>query len=195
MEQFSTILVDPPWPFKDRGSRITPGYQFMDEAAILALPVELLAAPQAHLYLWTTDSHLSLALECCTAWGFLYKQTLVWVKQGTPDRLQIGMGHWYRHAHELCLFAVRGKLKATRHDLPSVLFERRAGHSKKPERLWQLAEKMSPGPRLELFACRRRWGWLCLGDELQPGFDLRIPASAQRILDKRRGWMEKKEAW
>jgi N6-adenosine-specific RNA methylase IME4 len=39
-------------------------------------------------------------------------------------------------------------------------------HSAKPEALQDLAERLSPGPRLELFARRRRAGWTCWGDQL-----------------------------
>lgn len=189
---FGTVLADPPWSFQDKGSRAAPDwkeaplYSTMGAREILDLPVDLLAAPDAHLYLWTTDSHLPLALSCVDAWGFSFRKVLVWVKRRsatTPIRcedgedfqvlngpLQIGMGHTYRSAKELCLFAVRGKAPARVHNLPDTFEAPRTQHSRKPDRIHEWAEQLSPGPRLELFARRSREGWEAWGDQF-PGHD------------------------
>ena len=87
-------------------------------------------------------------------------------------RLQMGLGHYYRHAHELVVFAVRGKARALRHDLVSAFLAPRGRHSAKPSCLHELAEQQSPGPRLELFAREGREGWASWGDE-SPGADRR----------------------
>ncbi|TAL44039.1 MAG: hypothetical protein EPN91_05165, partial [Salinibacterium sp.] len=173
----------------------------MIDEQILALPVQTLAAERGHLYCWTTDSHLELALQCVRHWGYEFKRTIVWVKiqrpelrmnraMGLLDRLmldpsngdlrealadalaelstpkvRIGGGHYVRSAHELCLFAVRGGLTGLVRDVPSVLFVPRTEHSAKPEELQNLAERLSPGPRIEIFARRQRREWLCWGNE------------------------------
>lgn len=190
---FGTILADPPWSFSDKGSRIAPDwkesplYSTMGAKEILDLPVDLLAAPAAHLYIWTTDVHLPLALNCMTAWGFVFKKVLVWVKRRAvtlPIRaeedptefsvmrgpLQIGMGHYYRSVKEICLFGTRGRAPAQVHNLPDVFEAPRTQHSRKPETLHEWAELLSPGPRLELFARRSREGWEAWGDQF-PGHD------------------------
>ena len=193
--QFGTILADPPWSFSDKGSRIAPDwkeshlYSTMSAREILDLPVDLLAADSAHCYVWTTDVHLPLALSCLQHWGFVYKKTLVWVKRRsatTPIRctdadlsgefevmngpLQIGMGHYYRSVKELCLFGTRGKAPAAVHNLPDVFEAPRTQHSVKPDRIHEWAEKLSPGPRVELFARRSKPGWEAWGDQF-PGHD------------------------
>jgi hypothetical protein len=48
--------------------------------AIKALPVQNLAAANAHLYLWTINEHLEAACEVMQAWGFIRSATLVWCK-------------------------------------------------------------------------------------------------------------------
>ena len=56
--RFASILADPPWRFTNKSGKIAPehrrltryGTMRLDE--ILALPVEQLAEPTAHLYLW-----------------------------------------------------------------------------------------------------------------------------------------------
>jgi N6-adenosine-specific RNA methylase IME4 len=164
---YGTIAIDPPWRFNDQGGRMnTLGYNAtMADEEILALPIDTLAAEQSHLWCWTTDQHLELALACVKRWGFVFKTTIVWVKttlDGT--KLRIGGGHYVRKAHELCLFAAR-KLVGLVHDVPSVIFAPRLEHSQKPEALQDIAERLSPEPRIEIFARRLRSGWTCFGDQ------------------------------
>lgn len=193
--KFGTVILDPPWSFSDKGSRVAPDwkesnlYNTMSAREILDLPVDLLAADQAHCYVWTTDVHLPLALNCLQHWGFVYKKTLVWVKRRSAvapisctdadlagefevsnGPLQIGMGHYYRSAKELCLFGTRGKCPAAVHNLPDVFEAQRTKHSVKPDRIHEWAEKLSPGPRVELFARRSKPGWEAWGDQF-PGHD------------------------
>ena len=77
----------------------------------------------------------------------------------------MGLGHYFRHAHELVVFAVRGRARALRHDLLSAFAAPRGRHSAKPPRLHELAELLSPAPRLELYARQTRPGWTCWGDQ------------------------------
>ena len=196
---FGCIVADPPWPFSNQATRAATGkhYTDMDAWRIMSMPVEKMAAAEAHLYLWTTQTHLPIALEVVHRWGFEFKTSLVWVKTkcvetyvhrvpagvdapektsvvhhvpaGVADcKIQIGLGNWYRHAHEICLFGVRGKCRAIAKNLPDVIFAPRGEHSSKPDTLQEMAELMSPGPRAELFARRIRPGWSCWGDEVQP---------------------------
>jgi N6-adenosine-specific RNA methylase IME4 len=48
----------------------------------------------------------------------------------------------------------------------------RGDHSAKPDLFLDLAERMSPGPRVELFARRQRLGWDTWGDEALNHIDL-----------------------
>ena len=47
---------------------------------IMALPVEEIAAPVAHLYLWCPNALLPEGLLVMKAWGFAYKSNIVWHK-------------------------------------------------------------------------------------------------------------------
>lgn len=164
---FGTIIADPPWHFDDQAGRMKLPYKSMSADELLAMPVATLGAEAAHLYCWTTDAHLELALACIPRWGFEFKMTLVWAKTThNGAKLRFGGGHWIRHAHELVLFAVRpGTPAADVHDVPSVFYAPRREHSAKPPNLHEIAERISPAPRLELFARTVRAGWLCWGDE------------------------------
>jgi hypothetical protein len=76
--RFATILADPPWQFTNRTGKMAPehkrlsryGTMKLDE--IMALPVEQLAAPTAHLYLWCPNAMLPDGLAVMKAWGFTY---------------------------------------------------------------------------------------------------------------------------
>jgi N6-adenosine-specific RNA methylase IME4 len=85
--RYRTIVADPPWPIEDfpewsdgQGAIPCP-YPTMALQAIKALPVGTVAAPEAHLYLWTTAGYLRDAYEVAEAWGFEPMYPLVWCKQ------------------------------------------------------------------------------------------------------------------
>lgn len=177
--KFGTIMVDCPWTFGNTSTRAAARnhYKTLEFEHLQHLPVASLApSTGAHLYAWTTAAHIEQALALMKLWGFTYKMNLVWVKQrtvyiadGKPwvTKLQIGLGNYFRHAHELCLFGVSGRCPAQVHNLPSVIFAPRQEHSAKPPAFLEAAEKLSPGPRVELFARSRREGWISWGAQLR----------------------------
>lgn len=83
---------------------------------------------------------------------------------------QMGMGNYLRRAHEIAMltttipFHARTQIADRRQR--SVIYGKRGRHSAKPETLQDAAERIIEGPYVELFARRRRPGWVCWGDEL-----------------------------
>jgi N6-adenosine-specific RNA methylase IME4 len=71
--------------------------------SINALPVAALAAQEAVLWLWTTNTHLPVAFNVVASWGFRYVTTLTWAKN------RPGLGDWLRGQTEHCLLAVKGR--------------------------------------------------------------------------------------
>jgi N6-adenosine-specific RNA methylase IME4 len=57
-------------------------------------------------------------------------------------------------------------------DVPNVIFAPRTRHSAKPDELLEIAERLSPGPRLEMFARRARPGWVAWGNQAPTGDEL-----------------------
>jgi N6-adenosine-specific RNA methylase IME4 len=173
---FGTILADPPYQFINKTGKVAPEhkrlsrYRTMTLAEIMALPVEQLAAPTAHLYLWCPNALLAEGLAVMKAWGFCYKSNIVWHKirkDGGPDGR--GVGFYFRNVTELILFGVRGKNARTlapgRRQV-NLLATRKREHSRKPDELYAIIERCSPPPFLELFARGpARPGWQCHGDE------------------------------
>ncbi len=176
-EKFATILADPPWRFQNRTGKMAPEhrrlhrYQTMSLEEIKSLPIRQLALPQAHLYLWVPNALLLEGLEMMRRWGFTYKTNVIWYKvrkDGGPDGR--GVGFYFRNVTEMVLFGVRGSIRTLspgRRQV-NIIISRKREHSRKPDELYDIIERCSPGPYLELFARHPRPGWYQWGDEV-PG--------------------------
>ncbi len=165
--RYGCVIADPNWQFKNKASRgaATNHYKTMSIRKIAQLPVDDWVRDNAHLYLWVVDAFLFESKQVIDAWGFRYVMTLPWIKVDRFGKLQMGMGNYIRHAHEICLFCVRGKAPALDHKQLSVFWAPRGQHSRKPDNVHEIAEKVSPRPYLEMFARRNRPGWTSWGDE------------------------------
>lgn len=159
---FGSVLVDPPWKYRDQGRRGAAArhYPCMELAEIAALPVGDLAAERSHLHLWTTNAFMGEAIALCRHWGFTYKSLFVWTKP------QLGMGAYWRVSHEILVLGVRGRLTFLDHSVRSWLEADRRRHSQKPDEVRRLLERVSPAPRIELFARETAPGWLAWGNEV-----------------------------
>jgi N6-adenosine-specific RNA methylase IME4 len=189
---YGTVVLDPPWKYtknpterhsNGRGASAEHYYGTMTNEEIAALPVGNLAAPTAHLYLWVTNPILLRyrqtihgkpdPVDMVRGWGFEPKALLTWVKtseEPEPDEEGDGpgrgMGWYFRGDTEHVVFAVRGDAvipAALRRS--NVFFAPTTGHSAKPDLFLDIAESVSPEPRVELFARRARFGWDYWGDE------------------------------
>jgi N6-adenosine-specific RNA methylase IME4 len=179
--QFGTILADPPWQFMNRTGKMAPEhkrlhrYSTMKLEEICAMPVRGIAASQSHLYLWVPNALLAEGLQVMAAWGFTYKTNIVWYKvrkDGGPDGR--GVGFYFRNVTELLLFGTRGKLRTLapgRREV-NMIVSRKEGHSRKPRQVYEIIERCSPGPFLELFARHLRRRWTQWGDEVPDNGDL-----------------------
>jgi N6-adenosine-specific RNA methylase IME4 len=167
---FGLIMADPPWSYdmrSEKGYAKSPEthYRTMDLAAIKALPVELLAAPDCLLWLWALGPQLPQAMEVITAWGFTFKTGGHWAKVGTSGKQHFGTGYILRNAGEPFLIATRGAPKTTR-AIRSVIIAPVREHSRKPDEAFDAASRLMPGvQRLELFSRQNRPGWTSWGDE------------------------------
>lgn len=179
-KRYGVILADAGWRFEP-WSRETG----MDRAAdnhyatstleqIKAIDVASIAAPHCVLYLWTTRPMDKVAHAVMEVWGFDYKTQHAW------DKEVRGTGYWAIDQHELLvvgatsdeydnlLIGTRGKVPcpAPGTQWPSIVRERKRGHSVKPEWAYRMIETHFPNlPKIELFARRARPGWDCWGAE------------------------------
>ena len=168
--KYATILADPPWLRDQLGNYgAVKHYQLMSLEKIKAMPVEDLAADNAHLYLWLTNSVIRDGYEIMEKWGFKPRSMCVWLKP------QLSLGNYYRLCCEFLLFGTRGNAPVKFKAQPNWLFAARQRHSQKPEEQYAIIERMSHGPYLELFARHRQPGWDIWGLEAPGGSDIEIP--------------------
>lgn len=168
--KYQTIYADPPW-MERGGGKIKRGadrhYPLMKTRDIRNLPVDHIAAPNAHLYLWVTNNFLIQGISVLEAWGFDYKTMITWVKLG-----RFGLGQYYRGRTEHCLFGTRGSLPyrqtpgGKRIQGQTVIHADRQQHSRKPDQMRDWIEVVSHAPRIELFAREQFAGWDSWGNQL-----------------------------
>lgn len=189
MTAYRTIVIDPPWAYvRSAGLGSTRAaedhYSTMRNAEIAALPVGDLSGESAHLYLWVTNPRLFAEerdalgpVDMLRGWGFRYVTALTWHKLGAP-----GMGWYFRGDTEHVLFGIRGKAPIPPESRLSNHFAaRRTVHSAKPDRFYEIVEQVSPGPRLEMFARRRRVGWDVWGNEAPEFAASQAPMFAESV--------------
>lgn len=183
---YRTIVADPPWAPTLGGSwtartdkaRPQAFYKTMTLDQIKGLVVP--SAAQAHLYLWATSAHLDWGFDVCRAWGFEPVTTLTWCKSA------LGVGR-FRCNTEHVVVARKGSRRgnpfghggrsAQATDGTWFVWPR-ARHSEKPDQFFEMVERISPAPRLEMFARKERAGWDVWGDEVDS--DIHIGTHARR---------------
>lgn len=174
-KQYNCIVIDPPWPVKkierenrpDQGSELD--YRTMSLQEIANLPILNLTNPAgSHVYLWVTSKFLPVALQLFNKWGIKYQCVLAWVKNVgiTPFSFMYNL--------EFVVFGRVGNLPLLECGVKQS-FEGSEGikgangkHSEKPESFYDLVLKVSPGPRLDMFARKNREGFDAWGNEVEP---------------------------
>lgn len=193
---YRCIVADPPWDVKagpngggyatgEKGMRKwnwRPGihtprdldYPTMSVAEMCALPVCEIGKDQCHLFLWTINAYIEQAYQVARAWGFKPSTLLTWSK--TP--MGGGLGGTFGLCSEHILFATRGKVDARARINQNVFNWKRPyvdgkpRHSMKPPEFFRMAEKVSHGPYLELFARDRRDGWAAWGNTFENDIEI-----------------------
>ena len=166
--KYKTIMLDPPWDINQKGKLgAINHYNLMTLDQIRNLPIPELAADDAHLWLWVPNGLVPEAIQLIKDWGFTYRNSFYWIKP------RVGLGVYLRNASETVLFATRGKAPVLFKGQPNWLFAPLQDHSHKPEEMYEVIERVSPGPYLELFARRHRHGWDSWGNEIDS--DIYIP--------------------
>jgi len=181
MKKYKTIVADPPWKYGKWGTGSSKALVQTDEAEplpydsmtvdeISSLPVGEISDKDCELYLWTTGKYLHDAFHVMAAWGFKYCQTLTWCK--AP--MGLGQGGAYCPTTEFLLLGRKGKMPKgkKREDSTWWQVKRQKRHSQKPEFFQDMIERVTDGPRLEMFARREREGWDVFGNEVENSISL-----------------------
>lgn len=169
--KYKTIYLDPPW-MESGGGTIKRGadrhYPLMKTSDIAKLPIDRITDYEngTHMYMWVTNKFLPDGLWLLEQWGYEYITMITWIK----DRF--GLGQYYRGLTEHCLFASTPKrlpykvADGKRQQGVTGFYEAKTTHSTKPKEMRDMIEKVSYGPRIELFARNEFDGWDCWGNEV-----------------------------
>jgi N6-adenosine-specific RNA methylase IME4/predicted double-glycine peptidase len=165
---YDVVSIDPPWPYEGNnksitsfdavGRRVANPYPEMSIQEIKEIELPLMN--DAVVLLWTTHKFLPDAFDILKTWGLEYKATLVWNKE------KIGMGAWLRMQCEFCLIGIKGKPYWNNTEHRDILNEPRREHSRKPDKFFELIEKITLGRRLEYFSREKRTGWEVYGNDI-----------------------------
>lgn len=172
-------MIDPPW--NERGGGVIKRgadrhYPLMKTDDIITL-LRTNILPQldqdCHMYLWVTNNFFKDGFKVIEALGFRYITCITWMK----DRM--GIGQYFRGQTEHCLFAVKGKVPykivdGKRQQGVTGFMDKRTEHSKKPEFMFGMVERVSYPPYLEVFARKKRPGWDVWGNEVEKEVQTRI---------------------
>ncbi|THD18340.1 N6-adenosine-methyltransferase 70 kDa subunit [Fasciola hepatica] len=178
--KFAVIMADPPW---DIHMELPYGTMSDDEMRRLDIPC---LQDDGYIFLWVTGRAMELGRECLRLWGYQRVDEIIWVKTNQLQRLiRTGRtGHWLNHGKEHCLVGVKGKPQSVNRGLDcDVIVSEVRETSHKPDEIYGLIERLSPGTRkLELFGRPHNLqpNWITLGNQLD-GTYLVDPAVVERF--------------
>ena len=167
-KKYHVIAIDPPWAYSEKGGFSSDDYDATSNRGAVDYPtmtveqiskIELPAADDCVIFLWTTHAFLRDSFELLDNWGFNYKATLVW------DKVKMGLGRTIRMQVEFCLIGVKGNPIINGSSERDIITEPRREHSRKPEAFYQMAERMCIGNRLDFFSRQNRENWDHYGAE------------------------------
>jgi N6-adenosine-specific RNA methylase IME4 len=167
-KKYHVIGIDPPWAYEEKGGFSSADYDSESNRGAVDYPtmtveqikkIELPAADDCVLFLWTTHAFLKDSFDLVDEWGFKYKATLVW------DKVKMGLGRTVRMQVEFCLIAVKGNPIINGSSERDIITEPRREHSRKPEAFYQMAERMCIGNKLDYFSRQNRENWDHYGAE------------------------------
>lgn len=173
-KKYKCILADPPWSYENKkipGAHFGNGdyakgvneiYNTLTIEDIKSLPIQDISLKDSCLFLWATTPLLPEAFEVMKSWGFKYKTSIYWRKI-----MSLGLGFWFRGRVEVCLFGVKGKIRAFNCQKQNFIQSKVREHSRKPDELYYIIESLDLNPKIELFSRYERKDWDAFGDEIK----------------------------
>lgn len=167
MSEYRTIVADPPWNERGGGECKRGADRHYDLLKTGEIPEVMTSADcwnpadDCHLYLWATNNYLEDALWVVDELGFEYITCLTWAKPS------FGLGYYFRGQTEQLLFCRFEETQQTEGTHSTLIEAPKGEDSEKPEKVYDMIEEASGGPRLEMFAREEREGWDVWGNEVE----------------------------
>jgi len=167
--KFKTIVIAPPWPgpgacpaFKSKNApdMVIP-YTTQTGIQVAAMRIPEIAENESQLWIWATSRNIGDATLLAQLWGFQYRALFIWMKR-------LGMGRHVRHQCEFLLYCGRpgAKIVAPKECPVQVhTWPKPKRHSEKPAEAYAMIERLSEGPRIDIFARQKRPGFTPWGNQ------------------------------
>jgi N6-adenosine-specific RNA methylase IME4 len=170
-KKYQAIVIDPPWSYRAKSGNLnSEDYDPVTRRCSSPYPemalsqiqnIQLPAADDCALFLWTTHAFIKDAFNLMENWGFDYKYTLVW------DKELMGLGIDMRLQCEFCLLGYKGKPTVRKGIERDIIREKRREHSHKPNEIYDLVDRFVVGKKLDYFSREKRKGWDSYGVECE----------------------------
>lgn len=166
--KYRCIVIDPPWDVQKFERDIRPNqsseldYPTLTHDQIAEFDIGGMASDDGcHLFCWTTQKHLPPTLAIIEQWGFSYCLVMVWHKNGGPQPFGLP-----QYNCEFVVYARRGSpdFRDTKQFFTCFNAPRRE-HSRKPDEFYELIERVTYGPRIDIFSREQREGFDQFGNE------------------------------
>lgn len=159
-DTFQIVYADPAWEYTNSGFEMSAENKYSTMPTCEIKNIKFNTSANSICFLWVTNPLLKDGLEVLASWGFEYKTNFVWTKNSHTA------GFYVFGQHELLLIGVKGSMLPTGDKPKSIIIGDNKIHSKKPEIVYEIIEKMYPNMKyLELFSRNKRQGWVMWGND------------------------------
>lgn len=166
---FDCVVIDPPWPMQkidreERPNQDAFAYPVMIERELADFwrrHITAKLSQDCHVFCWTTQKFLPMALRLLEAWSLKYVLAMVWHKAGGFQPVDLP-----QYNCEFVIYARKGSPVFTETtDFNCCFSAPRREHSRKPDYFYDVIRRVTGGSRIDVFSREPRDGFAQFGNE------------------------------